>query len=112
GYKVVKGIKPGFVPGVIHDLLPEFAAALDPFQHQAATGGSNAERFLPAHAGRVADALLAITDAKAGKSKSGLVTGTYRKLRPTAKKHVEVALPRLGRLIDRYVGADAVPQAS
>jgi hypothetical protein len=53
---------------------------------------------------RVADALLAITDAKAKKSKSGVVKGTYDKLRGSAKKNVEAAVPRLGKMIEKYSG--------
>ena len=51
---------------------------------------------------RAADALLGITDAKAARSKSGLVKSTYEKLRPAAKKNVEVAIPRVGRLIQKH----------
>jgi hypothetical protein len=30
------------------------------------------------------------------------VKGTYERLRPTAKKHVEQALPRLGKLVEKH----------
>ena len=55
-----------------------------------------------ANASRAADALLTITDTKASHSKSGLVKGTYEKLRGSAKKNVESAVPRLGALIARH----------
>jgi len=51
---------------------------------------------------RVADALLAITDAKAERSKSNVVKGTYDKLRGSAKKNVEAAVPRLGTMVQKY----------
>jgi hypothetical protein len=50
----------------------------------------------------VADALLSITDKKAERSKSGLVKSTYEKLRGSAKKNVEHAVPRLGKLVERH----------
>jgi hypothetical protein len=33
-----------------------------------------------------------------------VVKGTYDKLRGTAKKNVEAAVPRLGKLIERHAG--------
>jgi hypothetical protein len=102
GYAAVKGIKPGFVRQVVTDLLPEFAKVLEPI-HGEAQGKSVSTHF-SSNAGRVADALLGITDAKAKNAKSGAVKGTYEKLRPTAKKHVEQAVPRLGKLIEKHAG--------
>ena len=51
---------------------------------------------------RVADALLTITDDKAKRSKSGMVKGTYEKLRGSAKKNVEAAVPRIGAMIEKH----------
>ncbi len=102
GYKIVQGIKPGFVKAVVHDLVPEFAKAIDPLFQEAQAKGVGVAAHLQANAGRVADALLAITDAKAAKSSSGAVKGTYEKLRGMAKKNVEAAVPRLGALIEKF----------
>ncbi len=104
GYKVVKGVKPGFVKQVVSDLLPEFGEALDPIFEEAKTDSKPVADFFVSNSARVADALLAITDAKAAKSKSGLVKGTYEKLRSTAKKNVEAAVPRLGKMIEKHAG--------
>jgi hypothetical protein len=101
GYGVVKGIKPGFVRKVVTDLLPEFATALDPIYQEAKTQNKAAPAHFDANASRAADALLAITDAKAAKA-SGAVKGTYDKLRSIAKKNVEAAVPRLGKMIQRF----------
>jgi hypothetical protein len=102
GYSAIKGVKPGFVRKVVSDLLPEFATALDPIYQEGVKAGQPAGSYFEANSGRVADALLAITDAKAGRSQSGVVKGTYDKLRGTAKKNVEAAVPRLGKLIARF----------
>ena len=102
GYAAVKGIKPGFVRSVVHDLLPEFAVALDPLFQEAKTKAVPVSSHFSSNAPRVADALLAITDAKAQRSKSGVVKGTYDRLRGTAKKNVEAAVPRLGKLVEKH----------
>jgi hypothetical protein len=102
GYGAIKGVKPGFVKNVVSDLLPEFARALDPFYQEAKTSGRPVADFFASHSDRVAEALLAITDAKAQKSKNGLVKGTYDKLRGTAKKNVEAAVPRLGKMVESH----------
>jgi hypothetical protein len=104
GYAAVKGIKPGFVQNVVTDLVPEFAQALDGLFVEAKEKGAAIEAHFTSNAGRVADALLAITDGKAQRSKSGVVKGTYDKLRGTAKKNVEAAVPRLSRLIQKHAG--------
>ncbi len=102
GYAAVKGIKPGFVKHVVSDLLPEFAAALDPIFQEAKTKGAPVSAHFNSNASRVADALLAITDGKAKRSSSGVVKGTYDKLRGMAKKNVEAAVPRLGKLVEKH----------
>ncbi|ATB32613.1 DUF6918 family protein [Melittangium boletus] len=102
GYAAVKGIKPGFIKHAVEDLLPEFAAALDPLYQEAQQAGKPVAPHFAANASRVADALLTITDTKVRHSKSGLVKGTYEKLRGSAKKNVESAVPRLGGLIARH----------
>jgi hypothetical protein len=104
GYKAVQGIKPGFVKNVVHDLLPEFAKAIEPIYAEGKTAGKPTVAHLEGSAGRLADALLAITDGKAQRSKSGVVKATYDRLRPTAKKNVEQAVPRLARLVEKYAG--------
>lgn len=104
GYSAVKGIKPGFIKHAVSDLLPEFAAALDPLYQEAKTGGKAVAAHITSNSGRAADALLAITDRKVRNAQSGLVKGTYEKLRGTAKKNVEAAIPRIGKLIEKHAG--------
>lgn len=102
GYRTVQGIKPGFVRQVVTDLLPEFARVLDPLYQEAKTAGRGVRDHFNANAARVADALLSITDEKAQRSKSGMVKGTYEKLRGSAKKNVEAAVPRLGAMVEKH----------
>jgi hypothetical protein len=102
GYTAVKGVKPGFIRNVVADLLPEFAKALDPVWQDAKKDAKTVSSFFSSNSARVADALLAITDAKAERSKSAVVKGTYEKLRGSAKKNVEAAVPRLGEVVQKY----------
>lgn len=102
GYGAVKGIKPGFVEKTVDDLLPDFARVLEPIYADAKAQNKPVGEFFSANGGRVADALLSITDEKAARAKSGVAKGAYDKLRGSAKKNVEQAVPRLGRLLEKY----------
>ena len=102
GYKTIQGVKPGFVRQVVVDLLPEFAQALEPLYQESRTSGRRVQEFFTANTTKVADALLSITDEKARRSKSGMVKGTYEKLRGSAKKNVEAAVPRLAAMIEKH----------
>ena len=102
GYKTVQGIKPGFVRQVVLDLLPEFSRVLDPLYQEAKTRGRGVREHFNADPPRVADALLSITDEKARNAKSNMVKATYDKLRGSAKKNVEAAVPRLGAMIEKH----------
>jgi len=101
GYAAVKGIKPGFIREVVEKLLGEFAGKLDPLWTEGVKSG-NASKFLQDNRGRVADALLSVTDGKVKDAKSSVVRGTYERLRGSAKKNVEDAVPRLGRLLEKH----------
>jgi hypothetical protein len=98
-YKVVKGFQPGFVRKAIDYLLDDFLDALDPLYQEAVGRGVSPGQHLQANPSRVADALLAITDARASRAKAELLKKTYQKLRPSAKNHA--------KLMDKYAPADA-----
>ena len=102
GYAAVKGIKPGFVKHTVEHLLPEFADKLDPIWEEAAKTASPSGHLV-SNKSRVADALLAVTDARAAKSTKGMVKSTYERLRSSAKKNVEEAVPRLAKLLEKHV---------
>lgn len=102
GYKLVQGVKPGFVRNVVEALLPEFATALEPIREQALSQDQSVSNYFQAHAPQIAEALLAVTDRKAQRSEHGSVKGAYSKLRGSARKNVESAVPGLGAIIERY----------
>lgn len=102
GYRAVKGIKPGFLEKVVNDLLPEFADAMNPIYQEAVDGKKPVRTYFVDNKTRVADSLLAITDGRAQRTKSGVIKATYDRLRGSAKKNVEAAVPRLGELIEKH----------
>lgn len=101
GYAAVKGVKPGFVQSVVKKLLPEFAAKLDPFWTDGLKDGKPVA-YMEREKSRVADALLSVTDAKIEGAQSDTVKSLYKKLRGSAKKNVEEAVPRLARVVEKY----------
>jgi hypothetical protein len=103
GYHAVKGIKPGFITEVVEKLLPDFADKLDAIWEEGKKGG-NPTSHLVANKSRVAEGLLSVTDAKSQSAKSVVVRSTYEKLRGSAKKNVEDAVPRLAKLLAKHAG--------
>jgi len=102
-YALVKAVKPGFVNEAVDHMLDDFVSRLDPFYAKAQAAGQPVEPYMNARPGDVAEALLAITDERAQRAKNPNLKAAYGKLRPTGKKHVEAAVPRVGRLITKYV---------
>jgi hypothetical protein len=104
GYKVFKKVKPGVTRVAVDNLLDDFAEALDPYYQEhleSGRGGSIAQTLLPKRR-EVAESLLSITDARAEKHEGGVLKKTYYKLRPTAVKHTEAAVPGVARLVDKH----------
>ncbi len=105
-YAVVKGIKPGFIRQAIDHLLDEFLDALSPFAQEAEEKKVKPGSLILQNPAKLANAMLAITDQRAQKAESGVVRKSYDKLRPAAQKHVEAAVPRLAKLLDKYAPAE------
>lgn len=101
-FSLIKGVKPGFIRQAVDHLLDDFLDVLDPIHREALEQGKKPGDHIRAHSERVAEALLAVTDSKAKRAENPVVLKTYEKLRPSAKKHVEAATPRLGRMLDKF----------
>jgi hypothetical protein len=101
-YAIVKAIKPGFISEVIDHMLDDFSTKLDPLYQAARSKNEPVTAYFNARTGEVAEALLSITDARAQRAKNQTLRSAYDKLRPAGKKHVEAAVPRVARLIDKH----------
>jgi len=107
-YKVVCAVKPGIIRESMDQLLDDFVRRLEPFYADHRSGGAEPKAFgdtLRRRPAEVADALLGITDDRAKRAKNATLKGAYEKLRPQAKKHVEEAVPRVGRTLSPHLGA-------
>lgn len=104
-YATVKAVKPGIIASAVEALLPEFARKLEPFydEWQTKAPAETLERFLATRSGVVAEALLAVTDERAQRSQNPVVRKAYEKLRPSGRRHVEEAIPRVGRVLERHL---------
>ncbi|QLE42654.1 hypothetical protein FD723_20935 [Nostoc sp. C052] len=100
-FAALKGIKPGYIPYVVEQILPQCFTALDPIWSKGIEKGDPIE-YLSVNRSDTADALLGVTDARVKSAKRPIVRGTYEKLRGSAKKHVEEAVPDLAKLISNY----------
>ena len=110
-YALVKAVKPGFVSEAVEGMLDDFVRRLEPFYAAAQAKNEPVGPSMNARAGEVAEALLAISDERAQRSKNNTLKKAYEKLRPTGKKHVEAAVPRIGRLIAKYTAVPATTGA-
>jgi hypothetical protein len=103
-YAVVKAIKANIIPETVDALLDDFVARIESFYDAwSKSPGIAFAAYLEQRSGEVADALLAITDQRAQRSQNATLRKAYEKLRPLGKKQVEAALPRVARMVDKYV---------
>jgi hypothetical protein len=100
-YKMLKAFKPGAVPNTVDALFDDFIEALDKF-HGDYDGSGSFGGYLKTRDSEVAEALVQVTDRRAEKTKHGSLRKGYQKLRGSAKRNVQEAVPGLADLIDRY----------
>jgi len=107
-YRIVKAVRATFVRDVIDAMLDEWVTSLEPFYEEWRTGGGDASLadFLSARREAVAEKLLQVTDRRAQRMKTVSIKILYERLRPTAKRNVEEAVPRLGLLVERRLGEE------
>jgi hypothetical protein len=104
-FKTVNAFQPGHVRYLVGDTLPKAVARLEPFwADYCASGSSEFSDYLVKRGGEVADALLAVTDARAEASGRPAIVRAYKSVRPGAARHIEAALPRVGDLVLKYAG--------
>ena len=102
-YKTATTFAPGHVRHMIETLLPNMAINLQPFWTDFNTsGGSEFGDYLVKHGDEVAEAMLAVSDARATASRRPVIVRAYRSVRGGASKHIVAALPRVGDLVMKY----------
>lgn len=102
-YGVVKGIKAGFIREVVDALLDDFLDALEPLRAEAQQQGVPLGDYFRRDPDQVAEKLLAVTDRRAEQAQRAVIKKTYERLRPSAKKHVTAAVPRLAQMVSRHI---------
>ena len=102
GYKAVQKLSPDLVRRAVNSMLPQWAEHLEPFW--SGRGDQSFAAHLVANGSAAADALLAVTDARAANPKHAAIAKVYSKLRGKAKDNVEAALPRLGEALQSLAG--------
>jgi hypothetical protein len=107
-FAVVKAVKPGIVTESVDHMLDDFVGRLEPFWADAQAKNEPIGALMNGRAGAVSDALLAISDERAARAHNQTLKKAYEKLRPAGKKHVEAAVPRIGRLVAKYTAAGAI----
>ncbi len=101
-FKVLSGVKPGFVPHVIDSLLDDFLDALDPFYQTATSGGQAPGAEVLAQKEKAAQALLSVADRRVAATDQEVVKKAYEKLRGSAQKQVVEAIPAVASLLGRH----------
>jgi hypothetical protein len=89
-FKLVRGIKPGFIPMAIDNLIDD--GKNGPLSSWFSLNGS-----------QIANDLLRVTDSRAEDAKHKTVKKAYGRLRPKAVEHVRTALPRVADMLEKHV---------
>jgi hypothetical protein len=102
-YKTATTFAPGHVRHMIDTLLPNMAIDLQPFWADFnASGGGDFGDYLAKRGDEVAEAMLAVSDARAAASNRPVIVKAYRSVRGGAAKNIQAALPRVGDLVLKY----------
>jgi hypothetical protein len=102
-YKTAKAFAKGYLQSTVENLLPDFVAALEPYWADfAASGASGFGDYLAKRSDEVAEAMLAVTDARAKNSDRPVIIRAYGTVRGGASKNITAALPAVGALVEKY----------
>ncbi len=100
-YKMLKAFKPGAVVNTVDALFDDFMEALERF-HADYDGSGSFGGYLKTRDSEVAEALVQVTDRRAQETRHKSLKKGYQKLRGSAKRNVQEAVPGLSDLVDRY----------
>jgi hypothetical protein len=108
-FSVIRGAGPAWLPNVLDRWAPELVAALEgPYSRARAAGEPLGVRFGQEKA-QIAEALLGIVDTKASRSTNATAVKAYQKLRGSAVRHLEEAVPGLAALLERHSDPSNAP---
>jgi len=96
-FRIVRGLRPGFVPMALNHLMDDFASKIDPFWLECQEQREEPRAYFQKRGAEIANALLTVTDERARRG-AGPARSAYEKLRPEGVKHVVSAMPRLADL--------------
>jgi hypothetical protein len=102
-YRTARTLAKGYLQSTVENLLPDFVAALEPYWSDfTVSGAAGFGDYLVKHGDEVAEALLAVTDARAKMSERPVIIKAYGTVRGGAAKHIIAALPAVGVLVEKY----------
>jgi|GEM_PF-2104273 len=102
-FGLVTGVRPGFLAEAVDYLLDGSVAGLRPLIEVGAGQGQGVAAALRANPPATASALLRVVDDRISRSKNQTLRKAYEKLRGSAQKQVEEAVPRLADTLERHV---------
>ncbi|HWF81240.1 MAG TPA: hypothetical protein VN695_11710 [Streptosporangiaceae bacterium] len=102
-YKTASAFAPGYLRTTVENLLPDIADALAPYWADFTTsGGSDFGDYLAKRGDEVSEALLKVSDHHAEASNRPVIVKAYQTVRGGAARHIEAALPAVGKLVLKY----------
>lgn len=102
-YKTAKAFASGYLRKTVESLLPDIVDALQPYWADFTTsGGSDFGDYLAKRGEDVSQSLLAVSDAHAARSQRPTIIKAYQTVRSGAARHIEAALPEVGKLVLKY----------
>ncbi|HET7013725.1 MAG TPA: hypothetical protein VFI65_07440 [Streptosporangiaceae bacterium] len=102
-YKTASAFMSGYIRKTVEMLLPDIVAALESYWADFnASGGSDFGDYLAKNGEQVAESLLAVSDDHATRSDRPTIIKAYHAVRGGAAKHIEAALPAVGKLVAKY----------
>lgn len=102
-YKAAATFASGYLRYTVRRMLPDIAEALEPYWADFnASGGSDFGDYLGKRGDEVSEAMLAVSDADATRSERPIIVKAYRTVRASASRHIQAALPEVGKLVLKY----------
>ena len=102
-YKTASAFAPGYLRTTVENLLPDIVNALAPYWAEfSASGGSDFGDFLAKRGDEVSESLLKVSDHHAEASNRPVIVKAYQTVRGSAAKHIEAALPAVGKLVAKH----------